>query len=320
ASSFEPMRRARALARTRHHPRMARAIEGAAAALVLLRRRPAAVWANTVMSGSWVGPALRLRVPVVLHVHELEPLTSAILGRYGLDGRWGRVRLVACSDAARRDLAEATSVPLDDIGLLPSLVDQHEIAARAGSKPRRVPVDGRLVVGACGSADPRKGFDLFLELAGRFADGSGEPAVFRWVGAADDSARAQAAGVPGVELVGEVADAVPELAAMDVVVVPSRADAFPLVVLEAMTLARPIVAFAVGGIPEQLGESGILVPPEDVDAMARAVSGLLADADNRHRRGEQAEARAHERFGFDRFEDAVAEIIDAVIDAPGRRG
>lgn len=319
SASLEPMRRARAQARRAHRHRLARVIEGAAATFVLLWRRPAVVWANTLLSGSWVGPALRLRVPVIFHAHELEPLTSSILDRFGLEGRWDKVRLVACSDAARRDLARAAAVPLDRVTLLRSLVDQEEVLARAAGPRMSAPTDDHLVgVGACGTADRRKGFDMFLELARRVrANSEGRPVGFRWVGRADYAARAAAAAA-GVELVGEVADAMPELAAMDVVVVPSRADAFPLVVLEAMTLGRPIVAFAVGGLPEQIGDSGVLVPPEDVEAMSVAVLALLDDRSARDRFGRAASARARGQFGFDRFEREVGAIIASVLppDAP----
>lgn len=315
SASFEPLRRTRALARKRHLRRLARAIEGAAATLVLLRRRPAAVWANTVLSGSWVGPAVRLRVPVVFHVHETDPMTSSMLERYGLDGPWDHVRLLACSEAARHDLAQAASVPLDRVTLLRSLVDQDEVLAGADAARTSSAADGHgLIVGACGLANPGKGFDLFLELARRVgADPEGRSVRFRWVGFADNASRAAAAGVPAVELVGEVADAISELSAMDVVVVPSRADAFPLVVLEAMTIGRPIVAFAVGGLPEQLGDTGVLVASEDVEAMSAAVLALLADRSARDRLGQAAAARAREHFGFDRFEREVAAIIASVL-------
>ena len=77
---------------------------------------------------------------------------------------------------------------------------------------------------------------------------------------------------------------------MDVFVHPSWAEAFPYVVLEAMSLARPIVASHVGGIGEAIvdGESGLLTPPRDAAALAQALIGMLDDRETATRMGESA--------------------------------
>src|SRR5205823_9264493 len=66
-------------------------------------------------------------------------------------------------------------------------------------------------------------------------------------------------------------------AALDVAVLPSYREAQGLTVLEAMALRRPVVASAVGGIPEMIedGLTGLLVPPRDPDALATAIVRLL---------------------------------------------
>lgn len=92
----------------------------------------------------------------------------------------------------------------------------------------------------------------------------------------------------------------PHSAAMDVVkdaqvlVVPSTCqDACPTVVLEGMAAARPVVASAIGGITDMVvdGETGLLVPPGDVDALAEALSTIL---------GDQERAKSMGRAGRDR--------------------
>jgi glycosyltransferase involved in cell wall biosynthesis len=81
-------------------------------------------------------------------------------------------------------------------------------------------------------------------------------------------------------------------------VVPSIYEGMPLVVLEAMEAGVPVVASAVSGIPEVVvdGETGWLVPPEDPEALARALEEVLADPSEARRRGEAGRRRAAERY------------------------
>jgi len=83
-----------------------------------------------------------------------------------------------------------------------------------------------------------------------------------------------------VRILGPRADAVAILALADVVVLPSvAAEGIPIALLEALALGKPVVATLVGGVSEVIhdGANGILVPPEDSQALADAVSALLAD-------------------------------------------
>jgi hypothetical protein len=80
-----------------------------------------------------------------------------------------------------------------------------------------------------------------------------------------------------VTVTGFLANPFPVVRALDVLVHPARRDPFPLALLEGMALARPIVASAVGGIPEMIedGASGVLVPADDAGRLADAVTALL---------------------------------------------
>jgi glycosyltransferase involved in cell wall biosynthesis len=104
-----------------------------------------------------------------------------------------------------------------------------------------------------------------------------------------------------VRFLGRRDDVPALLAAADALVLPSSIEGLPLVVLEAMAAQRPVVATAVGGTPEAVvdGETGLLVPPGDVDALARAVDSLLADPERARRLGEAGARRVRERFDAD---------------------
>ena len=81
-------------------------------------------------------------------------------------------------------------------------------------------------------------------------------------------------------------------------VVPSTYEGMPLVVLEAMEAGVPVVASRVSGIPEVVvdGETGWLVPPEDPEALARALERVLTDPEEARRRGGAGRARIEERY------------------------
>jgi glycosyltransferase involved in cell wall biosynthesis len=86
-----------------------------------------------------------------------------------------------------------------------------------------------------------------------------------------------------------------------VVVCPSRREGYGVAAREAMAHGRPVVATAVGGLKDAVidGETGLLVPPGDVEALRGALERLLADGDLRARLGAEARRRAEERFGLE---------------------
>ena len=109
--------------------------------------------------------------------------------------------------------------------------------------------------------------------------------------------------------------------ALDVLVHQARRDPFPLALLEGMALARPIVASAVGGIPEMLEHdaSGLLVAsPDDAAGFAAAVGDLLLDDAQRARLGAAAKARLQDRFSLDGFAATMFGLFDAAV-ADGTR-
>ncbi|SPF56415.1 Glycosyltransferase [Candidatus Sulfopaludibacter sp. SbA4] len=100
-----------------------------------------------------------------------------------------------------------------------------------------------------------------------------------------------------------------------IVVVPSRwPEPFGMIGLEAMHYGRPVVAFNVGGIPDWLehGVTGLLVPEQDVRAMAAALDQLLTDPDRCAQLGRQAQARVRERFNFENYLDRLEGFLSGL--------
>ncbi|HUF35760.1 MAG TPA: glycosyltransferase family 4 protein [Gemmatimonadales bacterium] len=111
-------------------------------------------------------------------------------------------------------------------------------------------------------------------------------------------------------------DVIAALAASDLVVHPSLREVFPNAVGEAMACGRPVVAVDGGGTGELLGAdgtTGLLVPPGDPDALARAIGGLHADPSRREAMGAAARRRIETEFPLarmiDGYEHALREVI-----------
>jgi glycosyltransferase involved in cell wall biosynthesis len=113
------------------------------------------------------------------------------------------------------------------------------------------------------------------------------------------NASAAAAGMADhIRFLGRRDDARSFIAAADLFVNPSDVEGLPLVVLEALALARPVVATSVGGVPSVVidGETGRLVPPGDPEALAAAITDVLLDP-NRGALGDAGAALVTQRFG-----------------------
>lgn len=111
---------------------------------------------------------------------------------------------------------------------------------------------------------------------------------------------------------GYRSDAPELMAGVDVAVVPSVwAEAFGMAALEPMAAGVPVVVSHVGGLSEVVadGETGIHVPPGDVDALAAALEDLLSDATMRRRMGRAGRERAARLFSRDQAVDALERIV-----------
>lgn len=162
---------------------------------------------------------------------------------------------------------------------------------------------------AFGRLQPVKGFDVALRALRRLHDaGLAYPLVIAGEGPARAELEALTArldlthAVTFTGLLGP--DTIPALInRVSLVLVPSRwQEPFGLVALQGGQMARPVVASAVGGLPEIVvdGETGRLVPPDDPVALADAVATLLADRVAAQRMGAQARRHVLDRFGMAR--------------------
>jgi glycosyltransferase involved in cell wall biosynthesis len=186
---------------------------------------------------------------------------------------------------------------------------------------------GRLL--CVGALAPHKGQDLLLEaLAGT----AGLPWRCTLVGPLDRDPhfvaslerRATAAGIgdrlriPGPRTGAALQR---EYHRADVLVLPSRGETYGMVVTEALAAGLPVIATAVGGVPEALGRTasgvpGLLVPAEDHRALAAALARWLTDAPLRHRLRRAALCRRQTLPDWRETSDGIATVLAAVRGEP----
>lgn len=279
------------LARSRLAPGYLRAVRSA-----LERVRPYVVHANTLLSLPEATVARRCGLPIVLQVHELPPPGPKTVLAVRYAAGIADV-LVGVSEAVAEMLRRHA-------GRTPVLTVRNGVPA---AESRHRVHDGPFTIGCVATVSRTKGTDVFLRAA-QLALQQRPQIRFEHVGAGDlhrdggldeELRRVLAETRPhgAVAMLG-ARPAAEVLPAWDVFVSTSRSEAFPLATLEAMARGIPVVATAVGGVPEQIAhlESGILVRPDDPEAIASWLVRLYDDADLRARLGAAGAQRVRGEF------------------------
>jgi glycosyltransferase involved in cell wall biosynthesis len=171
------------------------------------------------------------------------------------------------------------------------------------------------VVGFSGRMSEEKGPDVFVEVARACAGLPGVRFVMTGAGPWAERIALEAECVgPTLRYLGKVDDVETHIATYDVLILPSRFDGRPLVVLEALAMGVPVIASRVGGLPELVddGRNGFLCAPADVGEFARRIAELARDRPRAARMRQEARAFATEHLGIRRM---YAGYRDALLDA-----
>ena len=311
---------------------LARAAEEEGAAVALLPRKLGVDWGYIPRLAGW----LRQRGVDVLHMHNETALfygtTAGILAKVGCliytehDGvfprswraRWCNrflvrrlTHAVAVSDAVRQLWCREDGIDPSLVKVVPNGVPAEARARQAA----RYEVAGRLRIGSVGRLSHEKGADVLLEAFGLVrlelpecelilvGDGRERPHL---------EALAAQKGMTGqVRFSGEREDVPALLKDFDMFVLPSRSEGLPLALLEAMAAGLPIVATAVGGVPEAIADNrtGLLVPPLNPQAMGDAILRLAQDAGLRARLGTAANQEFGRRYRLSQMVDAYEGLM-----------
>jgi glycosyltransferase involved in cell wall biosynthesis len=230
----------------------------------------------------------------------------------------------AVKAAAVRALQQFQEAKVIPQGLLsPEFGQSDKTAARKQVRERLgLRADSKIVL-SCGTRIPRKGLDLFVQLAARVRSQSTASVHFVWLGGHDESSEFMQYvqhDLTVLDLHSTVslvpAETNPEcyFLAADAYVLTSRDDPFPCVVHEAMACALPVVVFnGAGGASEALADGcGIVVTYLDVESMARSVSAILEHPAEFAAMGEKAERRVRSAYSFSDYARRILDVCNEV--------
>jgi len=217
-------------------------------------------------------------------------------------------------------------MPTDKIKVVHNGVDLKSF--RSGDRAamrRRLGVDeSEVLAGSLGRLVSQKGFDILVEAIGLLArDGVRLKTAIAGEGGlkGELEKRAADAGVADLVLLpGRIDDAPSFLAALDLFVFPTRAEARSNALAEAMAAGLPIVAADIPGNREMIehGGAGLLVRPEDPEALAAAARRLLSDRDFARRLGEGAFQYARQELSWEKMMDRVDSLLERIVEGkPG---
>lgn len=235
--------------------------------------------------------------------------TSLVVHR----GTWRLVDRFLAVSASTAATVRAAGVPADRVEVLANGVPDP-------GAPRPLPADGAVLF--AGRLTLEKGVDVLLDLWSGRAGVTPPPVPLRLAGSGvlDAAAGAVAAEQPAIQVLGPLspAEVGAEIERAAVVVVPSRwPDPLPTIALEALARGRPVVATAVGGLPEIVdAEVGALVEPTPA-GIARGVTEALEDG---AARAVAARRRYEARFTEVRALDRLLEVYEQVRAAVTGRG
>jgi glycosyltransferase involved in cell wall biosynthesis len=226
---------------------------------------------------------------------------------------------VFCSDDLHREVGKHLHLIAPNM----DLVTIHNGVDISRFKPSEAVQNNKIHIGIVANLQKRKGHDEFIQMAALLVKDY-DNLHFDIIGGdileepREDMLRnfATKLGViNSVSFHGQVPDVLSLLDKLDIVVCASHQEAFPIAILEAMAMQKPIVSTDVNGIPEAIvhNESGLLVRPQNATQLALAVSQLLDDSDKRQVIADNARLRVVEHFNLSMFVESFERVYKDMI-------
>lgn len=260
-------------------------------------------WANVAARAC--GRILRA-FPVISSYHD-EVVSEGWLVRLvdRLTLHWTQ-RIVCCSHAVSRSVVSRIGGRIEHCTMIPFGVDveQFEPAAAATRCELGLRESGKVIGTVCRLIEPKKGLTILLRAMAELAQKYGQPPCQLLIvgdGPSRDELevlREQLELSSWVVFTGSRRDIPRVLHALDAFVLPSLYEGFGIAILEAMAAGKPVIATTVGGIPEFVlpEETGLLVEPGNVQALADAIDRLLSDPQQAEAMGAKGKVHARDNY------------------------
>ncbi|MEI9978124.1 MAG: glycosyltransferase family 4 protein [Edaphobacter sp.] len=228
-------------------------------------------------------------------------------------------RVVAVSDEVKQRLLKA-GVREEVIRLVRNGIESQRFDSAAPSLRKDFSKDA-IIVGLIGRLAWEKGVDIFLRAAARVLV-EFPSARFVVIGEGPDKDKLEKLmddlKIQGsVSMLGRRNDMPSVYASLDVMVSSSRQEGLPIAILEGMASGLPLVATTVGEVPSVVleGQTGVLVPAEDIASLADGILGLLRDPAKRKRFGVAARQRVEHEYSAARMTDHYLDVYTEAIAA-----
>lgn len=290
---------------------------------VLENTNPKLVYVNSIGSHPFAIAAKEMNIPVIFHVHELEIAINMMFKSPSSREKFKDMAdiFIAVSSPVYNVLVRNLNCPVEKVSLVHEFVDKEKIKDKSelisleNVNKEMGREDGEILIFCLGTFIYRKGADIFMKAAKTLSE-KGLNCKFVWIGSKPFKEPFMADfGLysPYFTLLQEKVNPFPYLRAADILVLPSREDPFPLVVLESMSLGKPTVLFKDGGgIYEAVNDSGIIVEDFDVREFTNAIERLALDSNERKLLGERAE-KYQEEYDSKKALPKIKSIITSLI-------
>jgi len=232
--------------------------------------------------------------------------------------------IIACSQEDRRRMIERQRLAPESVRFVPNGIDGRSATAGRDVRSELGIAGDALVVGSVGALRAQKRFDVLLRAAAELAPRyPGIRFVLAGEGAERPRLEALAAELrlgDTLLMLGARGDVPDVLQAFDVAVTSSDFEGSPLSVMEYMEAGLPVVATAVGGLPQMIhdGVHGVLVPRRDPVALADAIEELLTDPQRRRELGAAGRVRRRQEFDLGVMVGRIEQLYEQLYAA--RRG
>ena len=233
-------------------------------------------------------------------------------------------KIICVSQQVHEFAEQVIHLPPEKLVVIPNGVPIEDFARLPNALQARAALDlptGELLIGSIGRMHRVKGYDFLLDAFSRIAASHTNSRLLMVGDGPELDAMKTKTSQLGLEqrvtFLGKRNDIAAILPAMDIFVLPSLHEGMPNAVLEAMAARLCVVASSVGGIPELVihGQTGLLVPPRDSEALANALISLLNAPQMRSQMGQTGRKRALEHYSIQSNIDKTQKLYEHLLES-----